>query len=96
MRDLPFSEVKLDRRIVAELDSGHQARRTLEMLVSLGAREKFSLTGEGIETQEQWDTLEELGCDFGQGFLIARPMPGDQIERWIGKMTRIGRYRLAA
>ena len=96
LRDFPFSEVKVDRRLVAELDSGHEARRTVEMLVSLAAKEKLSLTGEGIETEEQWNMLEKLGCDFGQGFLIARPMRGDQIEGWIGKMTQIGRYRLVA
>jgi EAL domain-containing protein (putative c-di-GMP-specific phosphodiesterase class I) len=39
--------------------------------------------------------LEKLGCNFGQGFLIARPMAADQIRRWIGKMTQIGRYRVA-
>ena len=96
LRDYPFSEIKVDRRLVADLERGHEARRTVEMLVALGAKEKFNLTGEGIETEEQWNALEKMGCHFGQGFLIAHPMPGDQIEGWIGRMTQIGRYRLPA
>lgn len=96
LRDYPFSELKVDRRLVAELDGGHESRRTVEMLALLAAKEKLSLTGEGIETEEQWNALEELGFHFAQGFLIARPMPGDQIEGWIGEMTQMRRYRLAA
>jgi len=63
------------------------------MLVSLAARDRFTLTGEGIETEEQWGVLERLGCDFGQGFLIARPMPADQMTAWIDRMAGSGRYR---
>ena len=53
------------------------------------------MTGEGIETQEQWDALERLGCDFGQGFLISRPMRARQVVPWIDAMAKAGRYRPA-
>jgi EAL domain-containing protein (putative c-di-GMP-specific phosphodiesterase class I) len=93
LRYFPFSDLKVDRWLVASLGSSGRARETIEMLVALAGREKFSLTGEGIETQQQWDALEELGCDFGQGFLIARPMPASQVEGWIGRVNKAGRYR---
>jgi EAL domain-containing protein (putative c-di-GMP-specific phosphodiesterase class I) len=88
----PFSDLKIDRSLVARIDSDQKVYRTVEELVLLGAAEKLSLTGEGIETQAQWDALERLGCDFGQGFLIARPMHGNQIGRWLSKATQLGRY----
>jgi EAL domain-containing protein (putative c-di-GMP-specific phosphodiesterase class I) len=91
----PFSDLKIDRSLVARIDSDQKVYRTVEELVSLGAAEKLSLTGEGIETQAQWDALERLGCDFGQGFLIARPMQGNHIGRWLSKATQLGRYRAA-
>jgi len=95
LRYYPFSDLKVDRWLVAKLDRSREARDIVETLASLAAKEKFSLTGEGIETEQQWDVLEKLGCDFAQGFLIARPMPGDRVRRWVGKMMEIGRYRTA-
>ncbi|MBU8874524.1 EAL domain-containing protein [Reyranella sp. MMS21-HV4-11] len=89
----PFSDLKMDRGLVARLPDDREGRDIVSMLVSLAAREKVSLTGEGIETQQQWDALESLGCDFGQGFLIARPMPGERVTGWISRMAKAGRYR---
>ena len=93
LRYYPFTELKIDRGVVADLGTGPEARQTVAMLVALADREKLSVTGEGIESSDQWDMLEELGCDFGQGFLIARPMRGDQVVRWIDTMAKAGRYR---
>jgi EAL domain-containing protein (putative c-di-GMP-specific phosphodiesterase class I) len=91
----PFSDLKIDRWLVAELGKSAEARRTVEMLVALAARERFTLTGEGIETEEQWQTLRDLGCHFAQGYLIAHPMPGDSVRGWIGRMRESGRYQPA-
>jgi EAL domain-containing protein (putative c-di-GMP-specific phosphodiesterase class I) len=95
LRYYPFSDLKVDRWLVAKVSSSREAHEIVETLASLAAKGKFSLTGEGIETEEQWDALEKLGCDFAQGYLIARPMPGDLVRSWVGKMTEIGRYRPA-
>lgn len=92
LRYYPFTELKIDRGAIAGLSSGPEAREIVAMLVALAEREKLSVTGEGIESSDQWDILKELGCDFGQGFLIARPMRGNQVLRWIGEMARAGRY----
>jgi EAL domain-containing protein (putative c-di-GMP-specific phosphodiesterase class I) len=89
----PFTDLKMDRGLVARVPGDHEGRDIVSMLVSLARREEVSLTGEGIETQEQWDTLESLGCGFAQGFLIARPMPADQVTDWIARMASAGRYR---
>lgn len=88
----PFSDLKMDRGLVARLPNDQEGRDIASMLASLAAREGVSLTGEGIETQEQWDALEALGCDFAQGFLIAKPMPADEVAGWIGRMAKAGRY----
>jgi EAL domain-containing protein (putative c-di-GMP-specific phosphodiesterase class I) len=37
---------------------------------------------EGIESNEDWDVVAGLGCDIAQGYLIARPMPGDELVGW--------------
>lgn len=89
----PFSDLKMDRGLVARLPGDHEGRDIVSMLVSLAGREKVSLTGEGIETQEQWEVLEALGCHYGQGFLIARPMPGERVTGWISRMAKAGLYK---
>jgi EAL domain-containing protein (putative c-di-GMP-specific phosphodiesterase class I) len=92
MRLLPFDDLKIDRWLVSRVEYSREARRTVEMLVTLAAEQKFSLTGEGIETERQWHALKELGCHFGQGYLIARPMPADRVRGWIGRMRQAARY----
>jgi len=92
MQFLPFDDLKIDRWLVSRVEHSREARRTVEMLVALAAEQKFSVTGEGIETEQQWHALKELGCHFGQGYLIAHPMPGDRVRGWIGRMREAGRY----
>jgi EAL domain-containing protein (putative c-di-GMP-specific phosphodiesterase class I) len=43
---------------------------------------KLAVVAEGIETLESWHALRNLGCELGQGYYIARPMPGDQVAGW--------------
>ena len=88
----PFSDLKMDRGLVARLPDDQEGRDIASMLVALAAREGVSLTGEGIETQAQWDALEAIGCDFAQGFMIARPMPADEVVGWIGRMAKAGQF----
>jgi len=88
----PFSDLKMDRGLVARLPNDQEGRDIASMLVALADRDGVSLTGEGIETQEQWDALEAIGCDFAQGFLIARPMPADEVPGWIGRMAKAGQF----
>jgi EAL domain-containing protein (putative c-di-GMP-specific phosphodiesterase class I) len=83
----PFSNLKIDRWLVADLATDPQAQRTVRMLVALGQEQNFTLTGEGIETEEQWRILRELGCDYGQGYLIARPMPAQEVPTWLEAKT---------
>jgi EAL domain-containing protein (putative c-di-GMP-specific phosphodiesterase class I) len=93
LRLFPFSDLKIDRWLVGALGRSAEARQTIEMLASLANRENFTLTGEGIETEEQLHALRELGCHFGQGYLIAHPMPGDLVRAWVSEARQSGRYQ---
>ena len=79
---IPFTELKLDRSITcllpAEDRQMHMARRIAQMAQDL----ELAVVAEGIETLACWQALRALGCDVGQGYFIARPMPGDQIAGW--------------
>jgi EAL domain-containing protein (putative c-di-GMP-specific phosphodiesterase class I) len=70
---LPVDILKMDRSFLRSGQSP-QASGLANAVVSLGATLQLEVVAEGIERQEQWHRLRELGCDLGQGFYFARPM----------------------
>ena len=79
LRDFPIDTIKLDRSFVRDLSAPrrapHYALALVEAIVKLAQNLDVELVAEGIETQEQFELLRELGCHVGQGFFFARPMP---------------------
>jgi EAL domain-containing protein (putative c-di-GMP-specific phosphodiesterase class I) len=82
LRRLPFTELKLDRTFVSGATSDADARSLLESSVQLAKRLRLKTVAEGIETEEEWNLLVWMGVDLGQGYYMARPMPGDKIAPW--------------
>jgi diguanylate cyclase (GGDEF)-like protein/PAS domain S-box-containing protein len=72
----PVDILKMDRSFLQE-GSSPEAHSLATAVVGLGATLALEVVAEGIEHAEQWDTLRELGCELGQGFLFARPMDAD-------------------
>ncbi len=75
---LPFTVLKLDRSFTSQLDD-EGSRRVAESMVALGRALHLEVVAEGIEKHEQEAFFRELGCDLGQGFHYARPMPADEL-----------------
>jgi len=71
----PISALKIDQSFVAGLhgDSGAGSYALVRSILALASTLGIETIGEGIETQRQLDTLRELGCDYGQGYLLGRP-----------------------
>ena len=78
----PFSEIKIDRSFVSEMEKDDEANAIVETIIMLGHKLKMSIIAEGVETKECNNRLVSLGCDQAQGFLFARPMPGNEILEW--------------
>ena len=78
-KPVTFDKVKIDRafvsRITSDRASGHIVRAIIAMCDGL----ELEVVAEGIELSEQWTSLRDLGCEFGQGFFFARPMDGDAV-----------------
>ncbi|MFL5895507.1 MAG: EAL domain-containing protein [Thermoleophilaceae bacterium] len=82
LRDLPVNAVKLDRSFVAELAASGDStlvKSIIELAHGLG----MTVTAEGVEHPETWQTLARLGCDHAQGFWIARPAPPRVFGAWL-------------
>ena len=69
----PFSKLKIDRSFVAALDQSASAKGILRSIVKLGHALGMKVTAEGIESQRQFSTLRDMGCDLAQGYLLGRP-----------------------
>jgi diguanylate cyclase (GGDEF)-like protein len=80
LREFPVDALKIDRTFISGLDNTEEASAFVATLVQLGRTLKLETLGEGIEEEDQLQRLHDAGCEFGQGFLLARPLPAEQIE----------------
>ena len=80
---IPFTELKLDRSFVARGTRDAAARAILESSMAMSTKMALRTVAEGVETEEELAMVRALGCDEVQGFLIARPMPAEQLIAWL-------------
>jgi diguanylate cyclase (GGDEF)-like protein len=80
LQRMPVDLLKVDRSFVAALADGDQSRELLEAILGVAQALSLSVIAEGIETSAQMATIQEMGCDMAQGFLIGRPSPPEVLE----------------
>jgi EAL domain-containing protein (putative c-di-GMP-specific phosphodiesterase class I)/DNA-binding response OmpR family regulator/two-component sensor histidine kinase len=85
LQRIPFSELKIDRAFVRGANDDVSARAILESSVLLARKLDMKTVAEGVETQQDWNLVAGLGCDYVQGYYIAKPMPGDELCDWLAK-----------
>jgi len=79
---LPVREVKIDRAFVQGLNSGQHDSPVLRSTIGLAHEMGLRVVVEGVEAPDALRRLEELGSDLAQGYVVARPMPGDELFAW--------------
>jgi diguanylate cyclase (GGDEF)-like protein len=85
LRELPVSEIKIDRSFVSRVAVDDEDATVVRALVGLAHGLGMRVVAEGIETPVTWHTIAELGCDVAQGWHIARPMPAEAATRWLSE-----------
>jgi EAL domain-containing protein (putative c-di-GMP-specific phosphodiesterase class I)/AmiR/NasT family two-component response regulator len=85
---IPFSELKLDRSFVAGASQNHAMEMVLSSSLELCRKLKRQSVAVGVETRQDWDFLLKLGCNYAQGFYIARPMDGAAIPAWMEEWSQ--------
>ncbi len=83
LRDLPFNELKVDRGFVHGASTDATRAAICGASLRMAHQLRMQVVGEGIEDQDDWNFLSQLGCDVGQGYFIARPMPAADVVAWI-------------
>ncbi len=79
LRDLPIDEVKLDRGFIAPIVADSRAAAVVRALVDLAHVLDLTVVAEGVEDEQTAALVRELGCDIGQGFFYALPLPPDEL-----------------
>ncbi len=85
LRKLPVQSIKIDRSFVGPMvkspDDAVIVRSIIELAHTLG----FKVVAEGVETQETWDHLAQLGCNEAQGYYMSRPLAAEALSTWLAE-----------
>lgn len=85
LRQLPFSELKIDRSYVTNCHADKVNGGLCETIVELAKRFGLKTVAEGIESTHEAHRLQGIGCDIGQGYLFAKPMAKDHFVAMLGR-----------
>ncbi|MEM7543748.1 MAG: GGDEF domain-containing response regulator [Pseudomonadota bacterium] len=90
LREFPVREIKIDRLFVSGVTAaGGRDASIIAAVMHLADGFGAALVAEGIETEAQLDTLRALGCQYGQGFYLAKPMNGMELIDWVDPLTDV-------
>ncbi|HEX8161484.1 MAG TPA: EAL domain-containing protein [Pyrinomonadaceae bacterium] len=84
----PVNILKIDRSFVGRMSMDEESMGIVETVITLASKLKMDVVAEGIETEEQWQKLKALRCDYGQGFLFSKPVPAEAAATLAGEAWR--------
>jgi diguanylate cyclase (GGDEF)-like protein/PAS domain S-box-containing protein len=82
---LPVDSLKIDRSFLESFGENPSNMLIVEAVVSLAHSLGLEVTGEGVESAEQLELLRGMGCDFAQGYHLARPLPSEDVPKFLAK-----------
>ncbi|OGI37997.1 MAG: hypothetical protein A2140_07740 [Candidatus Muproteobacteria bacterium RBG_16_62_13] len=85
LKDLPIDKVKIDRSFVTNMLRNDRDAILVRSTIDLAHNMGYQVIAEGVEDENTWAALENLGCDVIQGYYVARPMTASALEEWIGR-----------
>jgi diguanylate cyclase (GGDEF)-like protein len=88
LRELPVTEIKVDRSFVARMARDMRDRAIVTSVMDLARGLGVRTVAEGVEDEETWQLLANLGCDRVQGWALSEALPADQVEAWLERALR--------
>jgi len=80
---LPIDIIKIDRSFIAAMKNSEQDRLIVQSMVSMAHTLGLRVVGEGVETNDELETLASFGCDMVQGYLISHALPADEVTAFL-------------
>jgi EAL domain-containing protein (putative c-di-GMP-specific phosphodiesterase class I) len=93
LRDLkrfPISQLKIDQSFVHDITANANDEAIAASIIALSRSMHMTVIAEGVETEEQLQLLQQMGCTQGQGYLISRPLPYEQLKNFMRKNVGSG------
>lgn len=91
LKNLPVHELKIDKSFIQQITSDVSDRKIVKAIVDLAHTFDLKVVAEGVEDEETYRMLREMGCETCQGYLVARPMSPDDFYSWRTKGEWFGR-----
>ena len=82
LKRLPVSELKIDKSFVMNIEHDQDDVTIVRSTIELGHNLGLKVVAEGIENKNTWNILKTMGCDYGQGYFMAKPMPANKLLEW--------------
>ena len=83
LHNLLVAKIKIDKSFVIEMDKNHKNSVIVRSTIELGHNLGLKVVAEGVESQDSWDRLKNMGCDSAQGYFMSRPIPAEELLGWI-------------
>lgn len=85
LKRLPVKELKIDKSFVMNMEKNDNDTIIVRSTVDLGHNLNLKVVAEGIENIEVWEILAKMGCDYGQGYFMGKPIPEKDYKEWLTK-----------
>ena len=95
LHKFPFHSLKIDRSFVSAMDSNTKSAEIVRTILMLAHNLNMEVVAEGIETEEQLQQLQQLGCKYGQGYLFSKPVEPVEAEKLLSQKSNGFRFQLA-
>jgi EAL domain-containing protein (putative c-di-GMP-specific phosphodiesterase class I) len=92
LQKLPFDTLKIDRSFISELSNGSGSVDIVKAILELARSLRLGAIAEGVETEEQLESLRDLGCNYIQGYLLSKPVSANEAERLYRKTRECGLF----
>lgn len=83
LKELPVDILKLDKDFLKKGETTDREKIIISNVINMAKQLKITVISEGVETLEQFNFLNEIGCDMAQGYLFAKPMPIGDFENML-------------
>ncbi len=88
LQTLPFTCIKIDKSFVDQIHTSERSFQIIKTAIDLSQQLGLSTVAEGIEDEVTGQRLREMGCNYGQGYFYARPLPLDDVKAWFDRFTQ--------
>jgi diguanylate cyclase (GGDEF)-like protein len=88
LKQMPVDEIKIDKSFVMQLNESESDKIIVKSTIELGHNFQLRVIAEGVENEQSMELLREMGCDYMQGYYLARPMPLEDLIQWMAEKNQ--------